>query len=115
TRRRRRKEPAAETFGGPRQYPYRQKKAAGEAFTYAAMIRKTGFKGKTTMRLFYLAALLLGFSASFVRGQWQSQTIQTDADFRGLSVVNGQVAWASGTKGTYGRTTDGGKTWSVGS
>ncbi len=67
------------------------------------------------MRLFYLAALLLGFSASFVRGQWQSQTIQTDADFRGLSVVNGQVAWVSGTKGTFGRTTDGSKTWSVGS
>jgi photosystem II stability/assembly factor-like uncharacterized protein len=28
--------------------------------------------------------------------------------------VSAKVAWVSGTKGTYGRTTDGGQTWSVG-
>ena len=33
------------------------------------------------------------------------------ASFRGLSVVSDNVAWASGSKGTVGRTTDGGKTW----
>ncbi len=29
-------------------------------------------------------------------------------------MVSSQVAWVSGTKGTFGRTTDGGKTWSAG-
>lgn len=34
-----------------------------------------------------------------------------DASFRGLSVVNDHVAWASGSKGRVGRSTDGGKSW----
>lgn len=34
-----------------------------------------------------------------------------DATFRGLSVVDDEVAWVSGTKGTVGRSTDGGRTW----
>ena len=33
------------------------------------------------------------------------------ASFRGLSVVNDKVAWASGSKGNVGRSTDGGQTW----
>ncbi len=36
----------------------------------------------------------------------------TQASFRGLSVVNNLAAWVSGSKGTYGFTLDGGKTWS---
>ena len=35
----------------------------------------------------------------------------TDAYFRGMSVVNNDVAWVSGSKGVVGRTLDGGKTW----
>jgi photosystem II stability/assembly factor-like uncharacterized protein len=66
------------------------------------------------MRPFCLAAALLGLCAAVADGQWQRQTIATDADFRGLCVVSAEVAWVSGTKGTYGRTTDAGKTWSVG-
>ena len=31
--------------------------------------------------------------------------------FRGLSVVSEKIIWVSGTKGTVGRSTDGGKTW----
>ena len=46
--------------------------------------------------------------------QWQRQEIKTESDFRGLSVVSDQIAWVSGTKGTFGRTSDGGKTWTVG-
>ncbi len=46
--------------------------------------------------------------------QWQQQTINTDASFRGLCAVNSNVVWVSGTKGTFGRTLDGGKTWQVG-
>src|SRR5712691_13115887 len=66
------------------------------------------------MKLFYLASVLLGLCDSSAHAQWQQQTINSDADFRGLCVVSAQVAWVSGTKGTYGRTTDAGKTWSVG-
>lgn len=35
----------------------------------------------------------------------------TAISIRGLSVVNDQVVWASGSNGTVGRSTDGGKTW----
>ncbi len=66
------------------------------------------------MKLFLLATILLELGDSIAHAQWQQQTIDTDADFRGLCVVSPKVAWVSGTKGTYGRTTDAGKTWSVG-
>src|SRR5262245_47046377 len=46
--------------------------------------------------------------------EWRRQAIDTEADFRGLSVVSAKVAWVGGTKGTFGRTVDGGKTWTVG-
>jgi len=46
--------------------------------------------------------------------QWLPQKSGTDARLRGLCVVDGQVVWASGTKGTYLRTSDGGKTWKTG-
>ncbi len=61
-----------------------------------------------------LAAVFLGSCNSTALAQWQRQTIHCDADFRGLAVVSAEVAWVSGTKGTYGRTTDAGKTWSAG-
>ena len=63
---------------------------------------------------FCYAAALFGLCNPVAIGQWQPQAIKTEADFRGLSVVNSKVVWVSGTKGTFGRTTDGGKTWSVG-
>jgi photosystem II stability/assembly factor-like uncharacterized protein len=66
------------------------------------------------MKLFFHAAVLLGLCESIAHGQWQQQTINSDADFRGLCAVSAKAAWVSGAKGTYGRTTDGGKTWSVG-
>jgi photosystem II stability/assembly factor-like uncharacterized protein len=66
------------------------------------------------MKLFCLAAMLLGQGHSSAEAQWQQQTIRSEANFRGLSVVGPKVAWVSGTKGTYGRTTDAGKTWLVG-
>lgn len=66
------------------------------------------------MKLLFRAVLLLGLGHSAALGQWQPQAIKTDADFRGLSVVSPKVAWVSGTKGTFGRTTDAGKTWVVG-
>ncbi len=65
------------------------------------------------MKHFILAALLLDLCASVAFAQWQTQTIDTKADFRGLCVVSPKVAWVSGSMGTFGRTTDG-KNWSVG-
>src|SRR5690348_9831653 len=47
-------------------------------------------------------------------GQWNLQNSNTTASLHGLSVVNANVVWASGTDGTFVRTTDGGETWQVG-
>jgi photosystem II stability/assembly factor-like uncharacterized protein len=66
------------------------------------------------MRHFGLATALICLCAPVAGAQWQRQSIGTTADFRGLSVVGPNVAWVSGTKGTYGRTTDGGQNWTVG-
>jgi photosystem II stability/assembly factor-like uncharacterized protein len=66
------------------------------------------------MKLFRIVTLLLGFCSPSVYAQWQVQSINSTADFRGVCAVSPQVAWVSGTRGTYGRTTDGGRTWSAG-
>jgi photosystem II stability/assembly factor-like uncharacterized protein len=65
------------------------------------------------MKRLYLATILLGLCHLIAPAQWQQQTIRSDVDLRGLCAVSAEVAWVSGTKGTYGRTTDAGKTWSV--
>jgi len=61
-----------------------------------------------------LAAVLCGVASSVVLAQWRAQAVDTKADFRGLSVAGPDVAWVSGTGGTFARTTDRGKTWTVG-
>jgi photosystem II stability/assembly factor-like uncharacterized protein len=66
------------------------------------------------MKYSFLAAILLDPCGSVAFAQWQTQNIDTKSDFRGLCVVSANVAWVSGTKGTYARTTDGGTTWTVG-
>jgi photosystem II stability/assembly factor-like uncharacterized protein len=43
--------------------------------------------------------------------QWVPQESHTLESLRGLSVVSPQIVWASGTHGTYLRTTDGGMNW----
>src|SRR5947209_5383244 len=43
--------------------------------------------------------------------KWTPQKSGTDARLRGLSVVDANVVWASGTKGTVLRTIDGGANW----
>jgi photosystem II stability/assembly factor-like uncharacterized protein len=66
------------------------------------------------MKCFLLAATFLALHDSAAFSQWQAQTVGTESAFRGLCVAGPNIAWASGTMGTYARTTDGGKTWSVG-
>ena len=58
--------------------------------------------------------LLICFVAAFAFGEWKPQNSNTSASLRGLSVVNANVVWASGTGGTFVRTTDGGLTWVLG-
>ena len=48
------------------------------------------------------------------QAQWQVQNVGTKASLRGLCAVDATVVWASGTRGTFLRTTDGGATWRVG-
>ncbi|HWH60815.1 MAG TPA: hypothetical protein VN682_24530, partial [Terriglobales bacterium] len=45
--------------------------------------------------------------------QWQPQHGHSTESLRGVSVVDGNEIWASGTHGTYLMTKDGGKTWTV--
>lgn len=55
-----------------------------------------------------LCGLLFG---AVVSAQWIPQTSGTAARFRGVSAASSKVAWASGSGGTYARTTDGGASW----
>jgi photosystem II stability/assembly factor-like uncharacterized protein len=61
--------------------------------------------------IFILFALM---SAGAASAQWMAQSSGAQVRFRGVSAVSATVAWASGDKGTYARTTDGGKTWRAG-
>ena len=61
--------------------------------------------------LLWVIPLLI--STHVAAAQWVKQTVDTTASFRGLSVVNEKVVWASGTGGTVIRTIDSGKTWKV--
>lgn len=74
-------------------------------------------KSKNSKVTILSASLRLGgvmlFCVFGAQAQWIKQTVNTTASFRGLSVVNEKIVWASGTGGTVIRTVDGGKTWKV--
>ncbi|HEX5724975.1 MAG TPA: hypothetical protein VFX98_05890 [Longimicrobiaceae bacterium] len=72
------------------------------------------------LRRLGLAVLALAGAAACARGGspvppgslgWEPQASGTTASLRGISVVSADVAWASGSGGTFLRTTDGGRTW----
>ena len=58
-------------------------------------------------------ALLLAVSPLLISAQWIKQNVSTTAGLRGLSVVDQNVVWASGTGGTVIRTTNTGSDWDV--
>lgn len=58
--------------------------------------------------------LFVVLSSGVASAQWVSQSSGTTVRFRGVSAVSATVAWASGDKGTYARTTDRGQTWQAG-
>jgi len=49
-----------------------------------------------------------------VTWQWNAQVSNTTASLRGLCVVSPKIVWASGSKGTFLTTTDGGLHWRAG-
>jgi len=64
------------------------------------------------MKIFvFIFIFLMSFTIS--NAQWQKQNVDSKASLRGLSVVDQNIIWASGTGGTVLRTVDGGKNWSV--
>ncbi len=46
-----------------------------------------------------------------VHAQWQKQASNTEASFRSVCAVTNKIVWIGGSKGTFLRTIDGGKTW----
>lgn len=74
-----------------------------------------------TMRLFgWIFLLIIGLNTGCRHLLPAPQHFQTTeqnsggtARFQAVSVVNDQIVWASGTNGTFARTTDGGKTWQI--
>jgi photosystem II stability/assembly factor-like uncharacterized protein len=66
--------------------------------------------------LLALASFLFLHAASVAPqvARWELQASNTKVRFRGVSAVSSTVAWASGERGTYARTTDGGRSWAVG-
>ncbi len=59
----------------------------------------------------YLPLVLLIVVPAFGQSGPRVQFSHTTESLRGVSAVSRQVAWASGTHGTYQRTTDSGRTW----
>ncbi|HEY4054738.1 MAG TPA: YCF48-related protein [Terriglobales bacterium] len=58
-------------------------------------------------------AFFVILSAATALAQWQMQESHTKESLRGVSAVDENVVWASGTHGTYLQTTDGGKSWAA--
>ena len=61
--------------------------------------------------LFFLILLFLSFCSYSQTPEVTVLTSGTKSSIRGLSVVNDNVVWVSGSNGTVGKTTNGGKTW----
>lgn len=70
-------------------------------------------KNKTTLnKIFLLAICVITFSyADAQRPSVEVLTSGNGISLRGLSVVNDNVIWVSGDKGTVGRSNNGGKSW----
>jgi len=63
-------------------------------------------------RIFIFLSFVFPALKSSGQYQWKNVEIAVKSSFRALSVTDDKVAWVGGTKGTIGRTRDGGKTFS---
>ncbi len=79
-------------------------------FSHGAGARRTP---ERRCRLASLALLVLPHAELQSPPSWDIRSAGTSASFRGLSVVDDLVIWASGTRGTVVRSTDGGTTWTA--
>ncbi len=81
-----------------------------------AMIQRhqTARPGRSPVTRLVILLLVSCVLCSEATAQWTVQSSGTSARLRGLDVVSNEVAWASGTGGTFTRTSDGGKTWKSG-
>jgi len=68
-------------------------------------------KSKVKYRVLLSVVLLLFISDSLVAQHIETLQQDKQTSIRGLSVVDDNVAWISGSKGTIATTTDAGKTW----
>ena len=68
-------------------------------------------KSFQSKNIFLFAFLFTGKILAAQLPQVEVLTSGTRTSIRGLSVVNDNVVWASGSNGTIGKTTNGGKTW----
>jgi photosystem II stability/assembly factor-like uncharacterized protein len=59
----------------------------------------------------YITTFLLSIQISQANAQWQKQASNTDASFRTVCAVSDKIVWIGGSKGTFLKTLDGGKTW----
>lgn len=66
------------------------------------------------LRFFLILGFFLGEITTAQNFQWKELETPVKASLRGLSPVSDQVCWASGSGGTWLRTTDGGNTWEHG-
>ncbi len=58
-----------------------------------------------------IAALFLSATSLGQDIHWQPVASKPEVSYRGLSVVDNQTAWVSGSKGSVVRSTDGGRSW----
>jgi len=66
---------------------------------------------KNLFHFFFLLFILSSASLYAQQADVEILSTGTNSSLRGLSVVNDNVVWVSGSNGTVGRTTNGGKTW----
>lgn len=79
----------------------------------SSLTRASRPAGRRRFVVYASFAAIACITSASAGAQWTSMPSGTTASLRGLSVVDGQTAWASGTKGTVVRTTDGGARWEV--
>ena len=70
-----------------------------------------GRRGQVALCVVLLSSSVLG--ARVGEAQWTVVPVPAAVSFRGLSVAGDGTTWASGTRGTVVRSTDGGRTWAV--
>jgi photosystem II stability/assembly factor-like uncharacterized protein len=79
-----------------------------------SLVRKFCFPDKKDMMMTWVLLFIFFVLGPVLQPRAQIRVIETPAkvSFRGLSVVDDQVAWLAGNQGTVGRSVSGGKSWS---